>query len=152
MIVMAQAIMKIISKIRLTRMILMVQDTQIAGKKLCRIDQKMNINHSRGLSKTTFCFWIKRRVTIHFFVNGNYSTIKESSIQSFRELLFIYLFVFQSKKRPFSQKLFNGQLGFGCPYPVRGRGWYHNSYNTKFSSSFDELVCFYPSDCLVSVS
>ena len=70
-------------------MILMAQNTQIAGKKLFRIDQKMNINHFRGLSKTTFCFLIKRRDTIHFFFNSNYSTIKKSSTQSFRELLFI---------------------------------------------------------------
>ena len=45
MIVMAQAIMKIISKISLMCMKLMVQNTQIVGKKPFPIDQKMNINH-----------------------------------------------------------------------------------------------------------
>ena len=98
MIVMAQAIMKIISKIRLTRMILMVQDTQIAGKKLFRIDQKMNIHHFRILSKTTFSFIIKRRETSHYFFNRNYSTRKESSTQSFRELLFIFSICFINYK------------------------------------------------------
>jgi len=85
MIAMAQAIMKIISNLPLTRMIWMVQDTQIARKKLFHIDQRMNINHFRGLSKRTFFFGIQRRATLHFFVSRNYSEIKKSSIQSFRE-------------------------------------------------------------------
>ena len=48
MIAMAPAIMKIISKISLTLMNLMAQNTQIAGKKRFPIDQNMNINHFRG--------------------------------------------------------------------------------------------------------
>ena len=96
MIAMAQAIMKIISKISLTRMNLMVNimayNTQIAGKKLFPIDQNMNINHFQGLSTTTFSFVIKWRVTIHPFFNSNYSTKKKLSIQNIRELLFIYWF------------------------------------------------------------
>ena len=89
MIAMAQAIMKIISKISLTRMNLMVNimayNTQIAGKKLFPIDQNMNINHFQALSKTIFFYWIRRRINIHSSSDRNYLKIKKSSIQNFRK-------------------------------------------------------------------
>ena len=126
MIAMAPAIMKIISKTSLTRMNLMVQNTQIAGKQLFPIDQNMNINHFRASSKTTFCFIIEGLVTIHTFFDKNYSTTKKSSIQNFREL-FIISKVFFNLEWPFLNDIFDVQLGSGhtCSYRVCDRGWYH---------------------------
>ena len=94
MIATAQAIMKIISKISLTRMKLMVQNTQTVRKKLLPTDQNMNINHFQGLSKACLCFLIKRRVAILPFSNSNYLTKKKLSTQSSRELLIPLLFIF----------------------------------------------------------
>ena len=105
MIVTAQAIMKITSKISLTRMNLMVQNIQIAGKNLFPTDHEVNINEFRSLLKTTFSFIIQRRVIFYFYFNRNYATIKKSSIQSFRELLSIFSFKFPKSNTALSDEL-----------------------------------------------
>ena len=100
--------MKIISKISLTRMKLMVQNTQIAGKNLFPIDHAMNINQFRSLSKTTFSFIIQRPVIFYFLSKRNYKSIKMSLIQSFREFLSIFSIQFSKLNTAIFDDLLKG--------------------------------------------
>ena len=141
MIAMAQAITKIILTISLTRMKLMVQDTQIVGKQLLPTDQNMNINHFRGLPKATFCFLIAWRVSIHPFFNSNYWTKKKSSIQSIREfnILFISLVITNFLGRVFGRQTYHQWYASRCFVVLRG---FHQKFRDKPQfSSWKLMTC-----------
>ena len=92
MIAMAQAITRIILMISMRRLLLMVQSTRIARKKLFPIDLKTNINHCRVLEGQFSCFimdiiirpWIERIL--------NDSVDNQFLIQIFRKSFFFVFF------------------------------------------------------------
>ena len=76
MIVMAQAIMKIFSMLSLTRMILMVQDTQIAGRELF-----LTKNEHKPLSRL-----IKNDFFLRNPETGNYTFLRQQELLENKEI------------------------------------------------------------------